>query len=272
MRLRRLYLSILLLFCASLLLLPSASAQYCAIVPGSYAFLVTGNLAGPTTRASHSLAVIGSIRIDSFGEGNGFEDINSSYGLVQDESITGVCTNRSDGLRDLVLTSASGQTQAFLLGNDNSLQYTGPGAAAAGFLYMQDVYALHSQFYGVSDIGLSGETACLNSCSYNHPAGAISANLTGSSLSTDPYSIKGTLDATFATTKISNQPVTGQIEEAPSGLGRFTLSLSVANEAPDLPTKFIAYVIDANSFLIISADSHANTALLTGDGSLRHAD
>jgi hypothetical protein len=265
MCLPKLYFLVILL-CASFSLLPAAFA----IQPASYAFLVTGKLNGPATNASQSLAIIGSIRLDGKGIGGGYETINSPFGVVQNESITAVYTDHYNGTIDLVLQTASGQTQSFSVDQYGDLVYTGPGAVAFGSLRFQDPYAAHTELSGIYGIGLSGETACLKLCAYSgHGGGAISASavlaINQRSNPNSQYNVTGTLDATVASTMVSNQPVTGDYF---STSGVFGLSFSVPDEAVDLPRNFAIVPIDSSSFLMMSVDPHTTSALVTGGGSL----
>ncbi len=276
MRLPKLYLT-LLVVCTSLFMLPGAFAQSCSLIPGTYAFLVTGHLVGPPTTQSQGFGLIGSFQVDSFGKVlYGLEDINSPTGFLENQSITGSCPNRAGGGKNLVLQTASGLTQTFAIEDTGTLQYIGPGAVATGSFTMQDPYALHSEFFGIYGIDLSGETACLYICDYgSHPGGFISAVevLTmGQRLNLNvPYSVIGKIDANIASTVALNQQVTGNVDPQPSPLGRLMLNDSAAGESADLPRNFVIYLVNANRFYVLSSDPHTTSALLSGIGNLQRS-
>ncbi len=252
-------------------LLPGALAQptpqSCqGFIPGSYVFQVAGRLNGPPTTQSRSFGIVGVFRIDSYGNILYVtEDINSPFGFMPEQSATASCTNRPGEGQRLVLQPPSGPVQTFAL-QGNGLSYAGSDAVASGFLAQQDVYAVHSPIYGIPAIGLSGETACLFFCPFNgHPAGQIEASATFQ----PGLPLNGTLSATLGNLTVLHQAVTGYPDYSPSGLGRFHFTLYLAGEAADIPVNFVAYVVDANSIVILSADPHTTFALLTGGGSLQ---
>lgn len=268
----------LLVFSTSLAFVPGALAQggpgpqSCqGFSPGSYVFQVSGHLIEPLTTASRSLGIIGMFRVDSLGRIlYGAEDVNAPSGSLANQPITGFCINQTGQQQRLVLQPATGQAQTFIL-EPNGLLYIGPGAVATGTIAFQDIYAAHSAISGIYTIPLSGETACLQFCHYGgHPAGEISATAVltlGSMLNKfGPHTVTGTVDANVASAVALNQAVTGDTDSEPALFGRFQLSFSVPGEAADLPIHFVAYVVERNSFVILSADPHSEAALLTGIG------
>ena len=251
---------------------------------GRYAFLLNGFNVGSGSGSVYGFAALGSISANGAGGLTGVEYINSTAG-VQTLTLTGSYTLGSDGRGFMVLTSgtttniytiaaanlSSGIAQTLAISEfDNSTGTTG-AANASGIAKLQNATAFTaSTLTGSFAFGLSGESPCSTCVTPAPQFGPVAAVglLTMNGVSTITA---GQEDAAAYGANYSGITLTGTFA-APSsttGVGSFHLTTTGSIfSAP--PADFNYVIVSANEMLLMSSDTHASTALLSGDAQLQH--
>lgn len=239
---------------ASLSLVVNAEAS--CIIGGRYVALVSGISSGsPATR-------IAAVNIDSAGTMTGIADRKTSSATNAAESVSGNCVNRVANSGELKLTiSSESPTYNFSVKGDlaeGRLQLTngGESQSASGHLYRQTASAFtQASIAGSYAFGVLGVE---NTDRRHGVIGQFTVSATG-------VVTAGRADSNAAA-PLNAAAFTGTMG-APDANGRGTLTLSGSG----LSYSFAYYVIDANRLLLISIDSGATGARLTGFATRRSA-
>jgi hypothetical protein len=253
-----------------------------SVLAGPYAFLINGFNTGSTSGAVYGFAAIGSLSFDGAGNITGIEDTNTPTGSQQSVAVTGSYTLGSDNRGFLVLKAGSVTTvytiaaatvqfglaqQITLAEYDNS---TGTGANATGFAKRQTTTAFAAATLNASfSFGLSGESPC-STCAVPAPRFgpvAVAGYFTGSGGATIAT---GQEDASAYGQNFASVTIAGTFTAPSTTTGRGTLILTPAATIFSAPPVDYTYVIvSTTEVLLLSTDSHATFALLSGDALLQ---
>jgi hypothetical protein len=252
-----------------------------ARLSGNYAFQLTGQLHGSAAGNVYGFATLGSVAFDGVGSVTGIEDTNTPAGAQTALAITGKYTVGTDGRGVLALTvgtttsiytiaastPVSGISQSVAISEfDNS---DGTGAVASGSAIRQTTIAFAAKtLTGTFAFGLSGESPC-STCATSVRFGTVAA---AGILTADGASVisAGLEDSSEYGKVYASIPLTGTFTAPSTTTGRGTLTLTTTGTviaAP--PTNFTYVIVSANEMLLLSTDSHATTALLSGDARLQ---
>jgi len=255
-----------------------------AQLSGPYAFLIKGFNTGSSSGTVYGFAALGSLTADGAGNLTGTEDLNSASGVQRSLTVTGTYTLGSDdrgfmvltaGTKTMVYAISAGELSAGIAQSiavtefDNSNGVAGT-AIATGFAKHQTVTAFTaSTLNGTFVFGLDGESPC-SSCSTPAPhLGPIAevGAFTGDGVSAISG---GQEDAADYGTNYSGVTFTGSFTPpaASTGMGtlHFVNSGTLFNAAP---TDYTYVVVNSSELLLLSNNSHAITALLSGDARLQ---
>jgi hypothetical protein len=251
---------------------------------GNYAFLIDGFGAGNTSGAVTGFAAIGSLNANGAGVLSGVAYANTTSGVQTAVTVTGSYTLGSSGRGFMVLTSGgstnvytiaaanlvSGVAQSFSISEfDNTTGATGT-TNATGVAKLQTTSAFAaSTLTGTFAFGLTGESPC-SSCVTPAPLyGPLAAVgiFTANGVSTIG---SGQEDAAAYGANYTGITLTGTFTAPSTTTGIGTLHFTTTGTTFSAPPADFAYVIvSASEMLLMSSDTHATTALLSGDAQLQ---
>jgi hypothetical protein len=251
---------------------------------GRYGFLIKGFNYGNTSGAVYGFAELGSLSFNGSGAITGTEYSNATNGVQSAVPVSGSYTLGTDGRGLMVLTAAtntnvytiaainpvSGIAQSFAISEfDNSTGATG-AANASGIAKLQTTAAfLPGTLSGTFAFGLSGESPC-SSC-------VTPAPLYGPVVSVGTFTANGVAtissgqeDAASYGLNYTGITLAGTFTTPSTATGAGTLHLTTTGTLyGSSPSDFDYLIISANEMLLMSSDSHATTALLSGDAQLQ---
>ena len=251
---------------------------------GPYAFLVNGFGFGSNSGAVYGFAELGSLSANGAGALTGTAYINVPTGVQTAVAVTGSYTLGSDGRGLMVLTSgsntniysiaagplSSGIAQSLSIAEfDNSNGASGSNNAS-GIAKLQTSSAFAaSTINGTFAFGLSGESPC-STCVAPAPlyGPVVAVGLfTANGVSTIS---SGQQDAAAYGVNYTGVTLTGSFT-APStttGVGALHF-VNAGTLFSAAPTDFYYAIVSSSEMLLLSSDSHATNALLSGDVQLQ---
>jgi len=251
-----------------------------AELAGGYAFLISGHAAGNTSGAVYGFGAIGSLTANA-GVITGIEDINSATGVQTLLTVSGTYSLGTDNRGLMVLLTGTTTTvyaiaaSNFVGGVAQSIALTefdnatGSGNSGTGFALHQTAAALVAgSVKGTFAFGMSGESPC-SSCATGLKFGPLVAVgiFTGDGISTLSG---GQEDAAAYSTNYTGVTLAGSFTTPSTTTGRGTLKLTPTGTLfAAAPTDYTYVIVSTNELLLLSNDSHATTALLSGDVELQ---
>jgi len=255
-----------------------------AQLSGRYAFLLNGFNVGSGSGAVYGFATLGSLSANGAGGLSGTEYNNAPSGVQSAVSVSGSYTLGADGRGFMVLTAGSntnvytiatanlsgGIAQSFAITEfDNSSGVAGAmNATGVGKLQNSAAFAA-SAVSGTFAFGVSGESPCSTCVTPTPLYGPIDAVglFTANGVSTISG---GQEDAAAFGTNYAGVTLTGSFTapSATTGIGTLHfVTVGTLFSAP--PADFTYAMVSANEMLLMSSDTHATTALLSGDAQLQ---
>jgi len=253
-------------------------------VSGPYAFLVNGFGFGSNSGAVYGFAELGSLNANGAGALTGTAYINAPAGVQTAVAVAGSYTLGSDGRGLMVLTSgsntniyiiaagplSSGVAQSLSIAEfDNSNGATG-SSNASGIAKLQTSSAFAaSTISGTFAFGLSGESPC-STCVTPAPlyGPVVAVGLfTANGVSTIS---SGQQDAAAYGVNYTGLTLTGSFTAPSTTTGVGTLHfINAGTLFSAAPTDFYYAIVSSSEMLLLSSDSHATNALLSGDVQLQ---
>ena len=273
----------------------SAAGTSNALLTGSYAFYGSGFQDGATTAATTRIGYIGSFTAD--GNGNitaGELDVNGTNGLISYTGLTGTYTVQANqtgkvtllpsGALPITLAIGVGGIQSSVAttgqfaefddstGIGGTVTATSSGVRISGEMTQQLASVLKTSTTPISGsyaFGMAGgdpSVAITAACELAQTCGPISSAgaitfVSGGVVST------GEEDVAIGSTSVNQVALSGALSNSGNTdmSGRVTATVSASGGSLlDWPKDFVLYMVNPQTFYVMSTDSHANTSLLSG--------
>lgn len=270
------------------------------LLSGSYSFYGTGWLDGNSTANAQPIAYVGAFTADGNGSITGGElDINGGGGITSYSSLAGtynIDANQA-GLINILpagapapITLAIGLTgvtsnvasSGYFTEYDDTtgvgvaISGTSSGKRASGSLALQSASVLNSSsspLTGSYAFGMEGRnpaaqvnSTCGSTSSHTPTCGPVS--LAGAlTMGSSGAIVSGEEDITDGETTASQVPLSGALNNAGNtdAFGRLTGSISVSDGSLIAwPSDFILYMVNPQTFFVMSADSYTGSTLISG--------